>query len=156
MALAFSVGSAILSASLQGHSASTTLTVTAATLVSIAITPPTPRIALGTTQQFTATGTYTDNSTQNLTASVTWASATPSVATISNAAGSNGLATPRRGRHQPHHGRIRRRHFRTGHLDRVACYVGVDRDHTDEPASIALGLDASSSRLPAPTATTRP
>ena len=78
-ALALSAGSATLNASLQGHSASTTLTVTAATLVSIAITPPTPSIALGTTQQLTATGTYADNSTQNLTTSVTWASATISV-----------------------------------------------------------------------------
>ena len=36
----------------------------------------------GATQQFTATGTYSDSSTQNLTASVTWASATTTVATI--------------------------------------------------------------------------
>ena len=41
---------------------------------------PEPREGL--TQQFTATGTYTDNSTQNLTSQVTWASGTPSVATI--------------------------------------------------------------------------
>ena len=34
------------------------LTVTAATLVSIAVTPPNPSIAKGLTQQFTATGTY--------------------------------------------------------------------------------------------------
>src|SRR6202041_679543 len=92
-ALALSAGSATLNASLQGHSASTTLTVTAATLVSIAITPPTPSIALGTTHQLRATGTYPDNSTQPLTSQVTWVSATASVATISNAAGSHGLAT---------------------------------------------------------------
>jgi YVTN family beta-propeller protein len=91
-AQAVSVGSVILSAKLQGDTASTTLTVTAATLVSIAITPPTPSIALGTTQPFTATGTYTDNSTQNLTTQVSWTSATASVATISNAIGSNGVA----------------------------------------------------------------
>ncbi len=92
-ALAIRAGSATLKATLQGHSASTTLTVTAATLVSIAITPPIPSIALGTTQQLAATGTYTDNSTQNLTAQVTWVSAATSVATISNAASSHGLAT---------------------------------------------------------------
>src|SRR6202051_859841 len=91
--LAISAGSVTLSARLQGHNASTTLMVTAATLVSIAVTPPTPSIALGTTRQLTATGTYSDNSTQNLSAQVTWASATASVAMISNAAGSNGLAT---------------------------------------------------------------
>jgi trimeric autotransporter adhesin len=90
---AISAGSVSLSARLQGQSASTELTVTAATLVSIAITPPIPSIALGTTQQFTAIGTYTDNSTQNLSTQATWASATTSVAKISNAAGFNGLAS---------------------------------------------------------------
>ena len=69
------------------------LTVTAAVLVSIQVTPTAPSIAAGTTQQFTATGTYSDNSTQNLTSSVTWMSASTGVATISNAAGGNGLAT---------------------------------------------------------------
>jgi uncharacterized repeat protein (TIGR03803 family) len=72
---------------------SATLTVTAATLVSIAITPPVPSIALGTSETFTATGTYSDNSTQNLTALVTWSSASPSVAKISNATGTAGVAT---------------------------------------------------------------
>ena len=38
------------------------LTVTAAALVSIAVTPATPSIAKGTTQQFTATGTFSDSS----------------------------------------------------------------------------------------------
>jgi uncharacterized repeat protein (TIGR03803 family) len=73
---------------------STTLTVKAATLVSIAITPSNPSIALGINETFTATGTYSDNSTQNLTAQVTWNSATPAVATISNSAGTAGVATP--------------------------------------------------------------
>jgi len=70
-----------------------TLTVTAATLVSIAVTPPNPSIANGLTEQFTATGTFTDNTTQDLTAAVTWASSDSSIATVSNASGSNGLAT---------------------------------------------------------------
>ncbi len=70
-----------------------TLTVTPAMLLSIAITPATPSIALGTSQTFTATGTYSDNSTQTLTTEVTWDSATPAVASISNAAGSVGVGT---------------------------------------------------------------
>ena len=86
-------GSATISATLGTISGSTGLTVTAATLVSIAITPLTPSITDGTTQQFTATGTYTDNSTQNLTSSVTWASSDTTIASVSNALGSNGLAT---------------------------------------------------------------
>ncbi len=61
----------------------------AATLQSIAVTPANPSIAKGLTQQFTATGTFSDNSTQNLTAQVTWASATTATATIN----SSGLAT---------------------------------------------------------------
>ena len=90
---ATSVGTATISAESGSISGSAALTVTAATLVSIQITPQAPSIAAGTTQQFTATGTYSDNSTQNLTSSVTWASSNTGVATISNAAGSNGLAT---------------------------------------------------------------
>jgi hypothetical protein len=63
------------------------------TLTSIEVTPANPSIAFGTTQQFTATGTYSDGTTHNLTTSVTWGSSSKSVATISNAGGSNGLAT---------------------------------------------------------------
>ena len=93
--LASSVGQgpATITATLGTVSGSTALTVTAATLVSIAITPLNPSIADRTSQQFTATGTYTDNSTQNLTAAVTWTSSDPTIASVSNAAGSNGLAT---------------------------------------------------------------
>jgi hypothetical protein len=70
-----------------------TLTVTAATLVSIAVTPSNPSIAAGTTQQFTATGTYTDGSVHNVTCTTTWSSSAPGVATVSNVSGSQGLAT---------------------------------------------------------------
>jgi trimeric autotransporter adhesin len=86
-------GAATISATLGTISGSTGLTVTAATLASIAITPLSPSITDGTTQQFTATGTYTDNSTQNLTASVTWTSSDTTIASVSNAAASSGLAT---------------------------------------------------------------
>src|SRR4029077_89180 len=65
----------------------------ASTLTSIAVTPANPTVPKGLTQQFTATGTFSDSSTQNLTNQVTWASATTSVATISNASGTQGLAT---------------------------------------------------------------
>jgi len=72
-----------------------TITVLAAapTLSSIAVTPANPNVFAGQTDQFTAIGTFSDNSTQNLTTQVTWASANNSVATISNASGSQGLAT---------------------------------------------------------------
>src|SRR5262249_32774870 len=44
-------------------------------------------------QQFTATGTYTDGSMQDVTTQVLWGSSNGAVATISNAAGSQGLAS---------------------------------------------------------------
>src|SRR5205823_8423640 len=74
---------------LSGVTVSTVVTVTAAVLQSIAVTPANPNVTKGQTEQFTATGTFSDSSTQDLTSQATWASATPAVATITAA----GLAT---------------------------------------------------------------
>ena len=63
------------------------------TLVSIVVATTTPSIAPTTTAQFTATGKFSDNSTQNLTTSVSWTSSSPAVATISNTSGTKGVAT---------------------------------------------------------------
>ena len=71
----------------------TQLTVTPAELVLIAVTPTNPQVALGLNQQFIATGTFTDGTTQDLTTSVTWSSSDTNIATISNALGSEGLTT---------------------------------------------------------------
>ena len=86
LATAAGTGSATIQATSGSVTGSTTLTVTVATLVSIAVTPANPSIPKGTTQQFSATGTFSDTSTQNLTSSVTWTSLNTTVATI-NAAG---------------------------------------------------------------------
>ena len=72
----------------------------APTLNSIAVTPANPTIQAGGTQQFTATGTYSDGSTQNITSQVTWASATTTVATIN----ASGLASGVAARDQQHLG----------------------------------------------------
>ncbi len=90
---AVNIGSTNVSASYSSKSTSAAITVTAATLTSIAVTPATPTSILGQSRQFTATGTYSDNSTQDITTSVTWTSGTPAHATISNAGGSKGLAS---------------------------------------------------------------
>jgi hypothetical protein len=92
-------GTTLISASLNGinsssSSASSTLTVTTAELVSIAVTPSNPSTALGVGVNFTATGTYTDSSNQDISSLVTWNSATPATATVSNASGLEGNATP--------------------------------------------------------------
>ena len=53
-----------------------------ASLVSISVSPATPSLGKGKTLQLTATGTYSDNSTQDLTAQVTWASSATAVASV--------------------------------------------------------------------------
>jgi hypothetical protein len=64
------------------------------TLSSITVTPPNPSIAPGATQQFQATGNYSDGSTKSLTSSVTWTSSSSGAATIENSGQpSPGLAT---------------------------------------------------------------
>ena len=94
------VGSHAITASYGGdatHAASTstvlTQTVTPPVLQSIAITAPNSSIAKGTTEQFTATGTYSDASTGNITSQVSWNSAPPAVATITSAGMATGAAT---------------------------------------------------------------
>ena len=89
LATAVSPGDVTISATLGANSGSTSLTVTAAVLQSIAVTPANPSIIDGTTQQFTATGTFTDGTTENLTTSVSWSSSNLGVATIT----ASGLAT---------------------------------------------------------------
>ncbi len=62
-------------------------------LVAITVTPANPSIALGTAEQFTATGTFADNSMRDITTSVTWASSVPGVATVSNAGSITSVST---------------------------------------------------------------
>lgn len=93
IATGVSAGSATISATLGKVSGNTKLTVTsAATLKSIAVTPLSPSVAATATQQFTATGTYSDNSTADLTSQVTWNSVPTAVATISSAGLATGVA----------------------------------------------------------------
>lgn len=66
------IGTVTITATLNGVSGSTTLNISTPVLVSIAVTPANASVPLGNTEQFTATGTYTDSSTQDLTSSVTW------------------------------------------------------------------------------------
>lgn len=87
------LGSVTITASSSGVSATTTLTVSNGTLTSIAITPANPQVGVNSTQQFTATGTFSDNSTQDVTFNTHWSSSVASVATIANGPNGAGLAT---------------------------------------------------------------
>src|SRR5439155_13539041 len=79
-------GTATITASLNGGSASATVLVTPAELVTLTLSPQTATLFVGQTEPFTATGRFTDGTTQDLTTSVTWTSSNQSVATI-NASG---------------------------------------------------------------------
>ena len=86
-------GSTTITAAYQGVSGTTLLTVSGAKLISIAITPSPLSVAVGGHQQLTATGTWDDKSTRDITSNVTWLSSSDATATVSNAAGSRGLFT---------------------------------------------------------------
>lgn len=93
-ATAVAVGGPIdITASRDAISGTAGLTVTDAVLVSISVSPPTQSTPKGLTQQFTATGTYSDDTSTEITDTVTWSSSDNATATISNADGSEGLAT---------------------------------------------------------------
>ena len=69
------------------------VTVLPAVLVAVTVSPVGASVPNGETEQFTATGLYSDGSTSDLTSTVTWSSSDTSVATVSNAAGSQGEVT---------------------------------------------------------------
>ena len=89
LAMALRASTADITGRLNGVTGDATLTVTPPQPVSIAVTPDSPSVPLGSTRQFTATGDLTDGSTADLTSSVAWASSNPLVATIDT----GGLAT---------------------------------------------------------------
>ncbi|HRI51076.1 MAG TPA: Ig-like domain-containing protein [Pseudomonadota bacterium] len=93
LAMALVRGSSLINATLDGKSGAARLVVADAELVDIAVAPDTAAIAQGTTQQFVATGTYSDGSSQDLTRDVTWSASDSLVLAISNAGDSHGLAT---------------------------------------------------------------
>ena len=83
------LGMSDIVATADGISGKTTVTVTAATLEAIDITPTHPVIAKGTTQPLFATGTFSDMSTQDLSGQVAWSSSNTAIAAVD----ARGLAT---------------------------------------------------------------
>ena len=83
-------GSTTIIATLGNVTASAMLTVSDATLASIALSPSKPSLATGTTKQFSATGTYSDGTSRDISdeSELTWSSSSPEVASIND----NGLA----------------------------------------------------------------
>jgi hypothetical protein len=99
------VGTAVLTATDMSHpSISASVTVSVTELQSISVLPAVASIGTGTTQQFTAIGTYTASTPSSwststtwpqvdMTTEVLWSSSSTTVATIGNILGSHGLAT---------------------------------------------------------------
>jgi hypothetical protein len=90
LATGIATGNATITALFAGLAGQASLTVTNATLTSITIVPAMPDITLDGSQQFTATGNFSDGSTEQLTDQVTWTSSEATVATMSP----DGLASP--------------------------------------------------------------
>lgn len=90
---AVAIGSTTITAALDGVDGTTTVTVAAVvpkTLVSIKVSPLTPSITVGGTLQFTATGTFSDQTTADVTARVIWRAEDNNIAKITEP---GGLAT---------------------------------------------------------------
>ena len=62
------------------------------TLTTVTVTPATPSVVAGSTLQMTATGSYDDGSTKNITGTATWTTSDASVATVSSAGLLTGVA----------------------------------------------------------------
>lgn len=87
MVTAVKAGNVTITASMNSVSGTAGVAVTAAQVVltSINVGTPSPSLGAGSTEQLTATGVYSDNSTQSLTSQVSWGSSDPTVATVSAA-----------------------------------------------------------------------
>ncbi len=88
---AVATGSSTVTATLNGVTGSTVVTVPTAT--SITVTPTNPSLAPGGTQALTATANFFEGLTQNVTSQVVWNSGTPSVATVTSSGVVTGVAT---------------------------------------------------------------
>lgn len=76
-----------------GSAPSTPAAVNQRMLTSVAVGPANPSVAVGATQQLTATANYSDGSTSNVTTSAVWSSSDPTKATIQSTGLNVGLAT---------------------------------------------------------------
>lgn len=91
-------GTAIITATDIAHPSITySITATVTDLLSIAVSPSGPSIAVGAVQPFTATATYSILTSSlaptNLTALVSWASSSTDIAVISNVTSTNCIVT---------------------------------------------------------------
>ena len=82
---ALKAGTVAITATMGSVTANASVTVTAAVLTTINVGTPSPSLASGGTEQLTATGVYSDNTTQSLTTQVIWNISDSKVASLSSA-----------------------------------------------------------------------
>jgi hypothetical protein len=83
-------GTAQVSATYQAVSGSISITVGAAALLQIALSPNSSSLPLGESEAMTATGNFSDGTQQNLTTSVAWISSAPAIATVNSTGSATG------------------------------------------------------------------
>jgi hypothetical protein len=83
-------GDVTITATENGVSAKASVSVVPATLESIDVQPANATVTVSQTRDYRATGTFSDGTTADLTAQVTWTTGDGNVATIANAAGTPG------------------------------------------------------------------
>ena len=90
LATGVAAGTSFISATSGALTGSAILTVSQATLVSIALSPVDPMVPVGAVRQLTLSATYSDNTTVNVASGVSFSSASPAVAGVN---ASTGLVT---------------------------------------------------------------
>jgi len=85
-------GSTTVTATDSGVSGTATLTVVAKTVTAISVSPGSADIAVGGTQQFTATATYADGTQGSVTSSASWSVGNATYATVNSSGLAIGLA----------------------------------------------------------------
>jgi hypothetical protein len=131
---AATVGDSTVVARAQGVSGSFGVSVTDAKLVSLGVTPPSPTLAQGLTQQLTAIGRFSDNSTQDLSTQVSWSSSSPTQVSISSSGLASALAAT------------------SGSISITATYGGVSGNAsvTVSPAAlVSIGISTTQTTVPA-------
>jgi len=91
VATAVSPGTAAVRATYGGLTGETTARIVAATLQQVVIFPAAPELVRGSTRQFTALGTYSNEAVSDVTEAATWTTANAAIVTVSTTAGSKGF-----------------------------------------------------------------
>jgi hypothetical protein len=84
LATGVAAGSTTILATSNGIQGQANVSIATATLQSIAITPATTSVQVGTTQQFKATGTFSDSSTKDMTPTAVWTSSNTTAAQVTS------------------------------------------------------------------------